>query len=96
MNLENSLKYIDSLIQKGYRFEFDAINQIKNGMLNEDGSENGNGQFPLYTVTSYVYEPLDETDIRSYDPIEKYIASFNTLKEMYIWLALNMKKDGLE
>lgn len=95
LNLENSFKYIDSLIQKGYRFEFDTVNQIENGMLNDDGTDNGNGQFPLYTVTSYVYGPSKKSDIRDCDPIEKYIASFDTLEQMYLWLAWQMKGDGL-
>lgn len=29
------------------------------------------------------------------DAIEKYHASFDSLEKMYLWLADNMKKDGL-
>ncbi|QYH51419.1 hypothetical protein [Liquorilactobacillus hordei] len=77
-----AMRKIDLLIEKGWNITYEIIDQEENGTKDVTGVN--------YTVSSYVRSPEMSPYGDSY--LESYQASFNTLEEMYIWLADNIKE----
>ncbi|WP_155820747.1 hypothetical protein [Liquorilactobacillus mali] len=76
------MRKIDSLIEKGWNITYEIVDQKENGTKDITGVD--------YTVSSYVESPEMNPYEGSY--LDCYQASFNTLEEMYIWLADNIKE----
>ncbi len=101
MSITKALKIINNYTQKGWKIEYDVVDQELNGywtpgidnpeqMLSPEELDRymwkRNSGLPHFTYTSYVYKPDND------DCDENYRASFDTLNELYIWVAKKLTK----
>lgn len=88
--LEDAMSVINDYLQQGWSITYDIIDQEKNGYWHQDPADNLDTLEPRphFTVTSIVIDPRT-TD---HDPVVDLQATFDTIPELYLWLATELPK----
>jgi len=88
MPLDKALEVITDFVHKGWRIDYEIIDQVENGCWDPVKNQSTNGIMFPYTVTSYVVKPGQDPN----EYILELSGSFDTLAEMYQWLAPRLER----